>query len=132
MTRYLLVSLITLLTATAPAWSDEGASEGGRYQVISDVPLPARAGKPRAGTILLDTLTGRTWALASGSGAAAEKRAISRPIWRPIPVEDLGLQEALAGPGRGGVEPELRGRDAPAEPQREGYRDRLWNYERDP
>ena len=128
MTRYLLVSLITLLTATTPGWSDEGASEGGRYQVIPDVPLPARAGKPQAGTILLDTLTGRTWALAPGSGAAAEKRA----IWRPIPVEDLGLQEALAGPGRGGVEPELRGRGAPAEPQREGYRDRLWNYERDP
>ena len=128
MVRYLFVLIITSLSVLAPAWSDDGARDSGRYQVIPDAQVPDRAGKPRSQTILLDTATGRTWTLAPSAVSDDPRRA----TWMPIPVQDFGKQEAMASPGQ--ERPVIRRQDSrgPEQKQDSGYRNRLWNYERDP
>ena len=128
MSRYLIVSIVTFLLAAAPAWSDDDVRGVGRYQVIPDAQVPDRSGKLRAQTILIDTATGRTWTLAPGSGTDDALRA----TWTPIPIKDFDTQQALAG--RGGESVETKPRKPPVAEDRQvkGYRERLWNYERDP
>ena len=128
MVRYLFVLAFSFLSALGPAWSDDGSSDAGRYQVIPDAQVPDRAGKPQARTILLDTVTGRTWALAPSAVSDDPRRA----TWMPIPVQNFGKQEAMASPGQ--EKPSIRRQESssPKQNQGSGYRDRLWNYERDP
>ncbi|MDJ0943726.1 MAG: hypothetical protein QNJ30_09685 [Kiloniellales bacterium] len=128
MLRYLFVSLFTLISVLGPAWSDDGTHDPGRFQVIPGAQVPDRTGKPRSRTILLDTATGRTWTLAPSAVSDDPRRA----TWMPIPVQDFGKQEAMASPGQ--ERPVIRRQESrsPEQKQGSGYRDRLWNYERDP
>ncbi len=128
MIRYLSVSALTFLLIQAPAWADDDISDAGRYQVISGAQMTDRNGKPRPQTILLDTATGRTWTLAPDATSDAARRL----TWLPIPVQSFDSQQALAGPGSENAKArrqDTRNRD---KRQGEGYRERLWNYERDP
>ena len=128
MIRYLIVFIVTILAASAPAWSDDDSHETGRYQVIPDAMVPGPGGKLQQRTILLDTATGRTWALASGTGPDKGQGA----NWMPLPVTDFDTQQASASPAREAVKAEPEGSDAQEQSEGGGYRDRLWNYERDP
>ncbi len=50
----------------------------------------------------------------------------------PLPVTDFDTQQASASPAREAVKAETEGSDAQGQSEGGGYRDRLWNYERDP
>lgn len=128
MIRYPIVFIVTILATLAPAWSDDVRPESGRYQVIPDAMVPGPTGELRAQTILLDTATGRTWTLAPGAASDKGRRA----NWMPIPVTDFDTQEASASPASEGATAELQGSRAQEQPEGGRYRDRLWNYERDP
>ena len=128
MIRYLVVSTLTFLLALAPAWSDDEIRGASRYQVVPDAQVPDRTGKPRAQTILIDTVTGRTWTLAPGTGSNDALRA----TWTPIPVQDFDTQQALASPGGESADSKPEKPPVAEDRQAKGYRDRLWNYERDP
>ena len=133
MTRYLVVSIVAFLVTLAPAWSDGTAPEAGRYQVFPDAQVPDRTGKLRAQTILLDSVTGRTWTLAPNAGSpGAGSPGAGRATWMPIPVQGFGGQEALATPGSDATGARRQESRTQEERQSEGYRERLWNYERDP
>ncbi len=128
MIRYLIVFVVTLLAASVPAWSDDARHEAGRYQVIPDAMVPGPSGKLQQRTILLDTATGRTWTLVPESGAKKGQRA----NWMPLSVTDFDTQEASASPAREPTASEAEDSSAQEQFRGGGYRDRLWDYERDP
>ncbi len=128
MIRYLIVLVVTILAISGPAWSDDTDQEAGRYQVIPDAMVPGPGGKPQQKTILLDTATGRTWTLAPGAKADKGQGA----NWMPLPVTDFDTQQASASPASEAVRTEPQSSRAQEQSKGGGYRDRLWDYERDP
>ena len=87
---FAFIAATLLVVHPIRAMADE---EGvGRFQLIPGVTVPGKSAKARERTVLLDSITGRTWVLVPGAVHGDEPG----PLWMPIKVKSETKDQELA------------------------------------